>query len=169
MFLSKNSIHPIKKKRGFTLVELMVVVSIIAILATITIPSYMAQRQRNDVAKALRMANTIRDDITEYYNKNLSFPSDNKEAGVPEPGLFIGNKVTRTQVEDGAIHITLGNKAALPLHNKIVSIRPAIVIGSPLSPISWLCGLDKPVPGMEAVGENKTDIDNSILPGSCAD
>lgn len=159
--------NPIKKKHGFTLIELMVVVSIVAILATIAIPSYMAQRQQNDVARAIRMANTIRDDISEYYNKNLSFPSDNKKAGLPEPALFIGNNVTSIQVEDGAIHITLGNKASQPLHNKIVSIRPAIVIGSPLSPISWLCGFDAPVPGMAAVGNNKTDVDNGILPASC--
>lgn len=157
----------ITKKRGFTLMELMVAVSIVAILATIAMPSFLAQRQRNDVAKAIRMADGIRDDVTDYYNKKLAFPADNSETGVPEPEFLIGNKVTSIQVEDGAIHITLGNKASNPLHGKIISMRPAVVTGSPASPISWLCGFDEAVTGMEAVGKNKTDIDNGLVPSSC--
>lgn len=167
MYSSGVHINPIKKKYGFTLMELMVAVSIVAILATIAMPSYLAQRQRSDVAKALRIANDIRDDITNYYSKTNTFPSDNSEAGVPEPELLIGNKVTSVQVEDGAIHITLGNKVSNHLQDKIVSMRPAIVTDSPASPISWLCGFDEPVKGMEVVGKNKTDIDNSLVPSSC--
>lgn len=153
--------------RGFTLIELMVTIVIIGILATITIPSYLISRQRSDVAEALRMADTIREDVTAYYDFNLSFPADNNEAGVPEPDLLIGNNVTRIEIEDGAIHITLGNKVSKPLQGKIISLRPAIVTGSPKSPISWLCGSDSAVTGMEAVGENKTDLDNVIVPASC--
>ena len=153
--------------RGFTLVELMITVAIVAILATITMPSYLAQRQRNDVAEALRMAKSIRDDVTDYYEKNLSFPRNNKKAGVPEPDLLIGNKVTRMEIEDGVIHITLGNKVSKPLQDKTISLRPAIVTGSPASPISWLCGFDEPVPGMEAAGKNKTDINIGLMPASC--
>lgn len=152
---------------GFTLIELMVTIVIIGILATITIPSYLISRQRSDVAEALRMADTIREDVTAYYDFNLSFPADNNEAGVPEPDLLIGNNVTRIEIEDGAIHITLGNKVSKPLQGKILSLRPAIVTGSPKSPISWLCGSDSAVTGMEAVGENKTDLDNAIVPASC--
>lgn len=158
---------PITANHGFTLIELMITVAVIAILATIAVPSYLNQRQRSDVAEALRMADSIREDVTYYYVKNLSFPSNNSEAGVPEPDLLIGNKVTRMEVEDGAIHITLGNKVSKPLQAKILSLRPAIVTGSPTSPISWLCGFDKPVMGMEAVGKNKTDLANAIVPASC--
>jgi type IV pilus assembly protein PilA len=167
MRLAEGSDNSITNKRGFTLMELMVAVSIVAILATIAMPSFLAQRQRNDVAKALRMADGIRDDVTGYYNNKLAFPADNSEAGVPEPEFLIGNKVTSIQVEDGAIHITLGNKASKPLHDKTISMRPAIVTGSPASPISWLCGFDEPVPGMEAAGKNKTDIDDGLVPSSC--
>ena len=153
--------------RGFTLIELMVTIVIISILATITIPSFLISRQRSDVAEALRMADTIREDVTAYYYYNLSFPANNNKAGVPEPDLLIGNNVTRIEIEDGAIHITLGNKVSKLLQGKILSLRPAIVTGSPKSPISWLCGSDSAVTGMEAVGENKTDLDNAIVPASC--
>ena len=152
---------------GFTLMELMVVVAIIAILATLTMPSLLAKRQRGEVAEAVRMTKTIRNEVTEYYEKYHAFPSDNDEAGIPAPEKLIGNKVTGIKVEGGAIHITLGNKAAKPLQGKIVSMRPAVVIGSPASPISWLCGADEPVEGMTAVGEDKTDINEGFVPVNC--
>lgn len=153
---------------GFTMVELMIAVAVVAILATIAMPSLLAQRQKNDVVEALRTAKNIRDDVTDYYNSHLSFPANNKKAGAPEPELLIGNKITKMEIEDGAIHITLGNKASKPLQNKIVSLRPAIVTGSPKSPISWLCGHEEPVPGMEAVGKDKTDVSIGLMPASCS-
>ena len=157
----------ISRPYGFTLMELMVVIAIIAILATLTMPSLLAKRQRAEVAEAVRMAKSIRNEVTEYYEKHHAFPSDNNEAGVPAPEQLIGNKVTRIDVEQGAIHITLGNKAAKPLQGKVVSMRPAVVTGSPASPISWLCGPDEPVQGMEAIGENRTDINNGFVPSNC--
>lgn len=156
-----------RKTYGFTLMELMVAVAIIAILATLTMPSLLAKRQRSDVAEAVRLAKTIRVEVTEYYEKHQNFPSDNKVAGVPESEQLIGNKVTAIEVQDGAIHIRLGNKAVKPLQGKTVTMRPAVVTGSPASPISWLCGSDEPVPGMEAVGEDQTDIDPGFVPASC--
>ena len=168
MIIDVNIKKNLLRSLGFTLVELMVAVAIVAILATITMPSYLQQRQRNDVAEAIRLAKNIRDDVSGYYSTKLSFPSDNKEAGVPEPELLIGNKILRMEIEDGAIHITLGNKVSQPLQNKIVSLRPAIVTGSPASPISWLCGSETPVSGMEAVGNNKTDISDGLIPASCS-
>ena len=152
---------------GFTLMELMIAVAIIAILATIAMPSMLAQRQRSDLLEALRMAKTIRIDVTDYYEKNLAFPADNEEAGLPAIEQLIGNKVTGIEVEDGAIHISLGNKAVKPLQDKTLTMRPAVVIGSPASPISWICGFNEPVTGMEAVGLNKTDIQRGLVPLSC--
>jgi len=154
--------------RGFTLIELMAAVAVVAILATIAIPSTLNQRLRSQVAESMHMADAIRKDITDYYSNNFSFPSDNSALGIPEPELLIGNKVSRIEIENGAIHITLGNKVNKPLQGKVLTLRPAIVTGSPASPISWLCGIEQPVAGMEAVGENKTDLDDAIAPSSCS-
>lgn len=167
MILSAETHKTATVNRGFTLIELMITVAVIAILATIALPSTLSQRQRSEVAEALRMTDTLRENVTNYYIKNLSFPSGNSEAGVPEPEFLIGNNVTKIEIENGAIHITLGNKVSKPLQDKTLTVRPAIVIGSPASPISWLCGPDEPVSGMEAVGTDKTDIVIGIIPASC--
>ena len=162
-----SNVHSLTAARGFSLIELLITIAIISILATITIPSYLINRQRSDVAEAVRMADTIREDITAYYYSNLSFPADNAEADIPEPGYLIGNNVTGIEIQHGAIHITLGNKAAKSLQGKTLSLRPAVVTGSPKSPISWLCGSEAPVDGMEAAGQDRTDLKKAIVPASC--
>ncbi|MDT8281391.1 MAG: pilin [Gammaproteobacteria bacterium] len=167
MNLFEKSNKGITNNHGFTLIELMITVAVVLILATIALPSNLISRQRSEVAEALHMTDNIRQHITDYYNSSLSFPADNNEAGEPEPDLLIGNKVSRIEIENGAIHITMGNKVITSLQGKILSIRPAVVTGSPNSPISWLCGSDKPVPGMTAVGINKTDLADAMVPASC--
>lgn len=154
-------------QKGFTLIELMVVVAIIGILASVALPSYQVYVQRSEVVEALSMAGTIRENVGNYYVEKLAFPANNDTAGVPEPDKLIGNRITQVVVEQGAIHVTLGNKASKPLHGKVLTFRPAVVNGSPQSPISWLCGFDEPVEGMQAIGENKTNIEKDFLPAVC--
>lgn len=153
--------------KGFTLIELMVVVSIIGILASISLPSYQNYIRRAETVEALSLVTTIREEVTQYYQERLAFPENNKAAGVPEPEFLIGLKVSKIEVQQGAIHVTLGHGASKPLHGKILTFRPATVIGSPTSPISWLCGYTQPVKGMQPIGENKTNIDMPYLPSAC--
>ena len=167
MIAAKNILQQRPGCAGFTLIELMVVVAVICILAMLAIPSNLVHYQRQDVAEALKMTDKMLVDISYYYVINQSFPANNKEAGLPEPEFLIGNKVTRVDIEDGVVHITLGNKANKSLAGKILSLHPAVVIDSPTSPISWLCGKEEPVTGMEVVGVDKTDVARVTIPKSC--
>ncbi|MBB1337807.1 pilin [Pseudoalteromonas sp. SR44-2] len=155
------------KTKGFTLIELMVVVSIIGILAAVALPQYSKYMQRAELVDPLAMAAVIREDVTVYYLENRRFPASNEQAGVPASKFLIGNRVTGITVDNGAIHISLGNKASQLLKNTVLTFRPAVVTGSPTSPIAWLCGFDEPVTGMQAVGENKTTVPKEILPSAC--
>ena len=156
-----------KLQRGFTLIELMIVVAIIGILATMAIPTYQDYVIRAQVSEATGLADSIKKSITEYYLVNKKFPADNQAAGVPKPEHLIGNFVTAMRVINGAVHITLGNNVNAHVVGKILSLRPAYVTESPESPISWLCGYAEPVKGMSAQGENKTSLPGIYLSPGC--
>jgi len=153
--------------KGFTLIELMIVISIIGILASIALPAYQTYTIRAQVSESLTIAAELKSSVTDYYKVRGEFPSNNKAAGIPESHLLQGNFVKSIQLESGAFHILLGNKVNTNAMNKTVSLRPIIVKGSPASPFSWVCGNSEPPEAMLAIGENKTSIDGSFLPASC--
>jgi len=156
-----------KIKNGFTLIELMIVVAIIGILSAVALPAYQSYTIKAHVAGPIIYAGNLRYAITEYYVQNLEFPKDNFTARLPEPDKLISNKIVKVEVINGAFHILLGNKIPGSLRGKYLTFRPVVVDGSPISPISWLCGYAKPVSGMTVIGENKTNIDKMYLPAEC--
>lgn len=153
--------------RGFTLIELMVVVGIIGILAGIALPSYQAYTIRGQIAEALALAAELKDDVRDVYKHTGRFPADNRAAGLPLAKHLIGNYVREIRVEDGAMHILLGNKAHKAVSGKVLTLQPLIVAENPASPISWNCGSSAPPDGMKAMGKNRTSVDRQFLPFAC--
>jgi type IV pilus assembly protein PilA len=154
---------------GFTLIELMIVVAIIGILAAIAIPAYQSYTIRAQVTEAFSLASELKSPIQEFRKEHGQLPATNYAAGIPEADKLIGNYVTRVQVADGAISVTFGNFVNKLVDGKRLTLQPIVVTGSPASPMSWRCGYHGIPRGMEAVGNNQTDVDRKFLPGMCRD
>lgn len=155
------------KIKGFTLIELMIVVAIIGILAAVALPAYQTYTTRAQIVESLIIVGELKNSVAEYYKHRGRFPADNTEAGIPDAEYLLGNYTKEIRLEKGAFHMRLGNKVNATLDGKIVTIRPIVVAGSPESPFSWVCGNSSIPEGMEAVGENLTDVDSATLPGAC--
>ncbi len=69
-------------QKGFTLIELMIVIAIIGILAAIALPAYQDYTKRSRVSEGLSLAGGAKSALTEYYASNNKWPSDNAEAGI---------------------------------------------------------------------------------------
>ena len=156
-----------KYKQGFTLIEMLVVLGIIAILAVIAIPSFSPQVTRDQVIESVALVDDYKKLVDFYYKSTLKFLKDNKEAGIPEPDKLRGLYVDNIELKDGVFHLRFGSKAHPSIKGKHLSIRPVVVKNSPQSPISWICGNSSIPDGMSAVGENKTDIEPKFLPFNC--
>ncbi len=151
-----------KRTHGFTLIEIMVVVAIIAILALMALPSPDPAIARKQVVESMELVEDYKKLVAFYHKSTQVLLKDNKEAGMPAADKLLGNYVDRIDLKDGAFHLHFGNKAHGNIKNKTLSIQPIMVKGSPESPISWICGKAAVPEGMQAAGENKTDLELKI-------
>jgi type IV pilus assembly protein PilA len=155
------------KKSGFTLIEMMVVVSIIAIMASMAVPIYTNKILQTQYLEVFGMLEVIKPKMKHYYYNNYYFAENNQVLSIPEPEYLIGNYVESMEIEGGVIHIHLGNKIHAVLQGKILTVWAQVVIGSPESPITWGCGYAEPPLGTQRAGENRTDADRQYLPFNC--
>ena len=116
-------------QNGFTLIELMFVISIIGILASIAIPNYSLYREKACISEALTSTGGIRKTIGDYYAYRGRFPDDNQMAGIPAPEQLPGKYIERVLIENGAIHIHI--RFGVKKEMGVLTIRPAVVEAYP--------------------------------------
>lgn len=156
------------RQRGFSFIELLIVVVIIGILITLTIPGIKETAMRKQVKEGLELADVAKKGVTVFYaTTGGNMPADNVQAAVPPPDKIVGNFVSAVTVKDGAVTLTFGNNAGASIAGKKVTVRPAIVPGYPAVPPSWICNEVSVPATMEIKGENATNIPMEWLPVEC--
>jgi len=96
----------LKDSNGFTLVELLIVVSIISILAGIAIPQFSTYKKRAYDSEAYSLVPQVFHAINDFYSHTGTFPKNNKEAGLPEPSVLKGKIVSSIKVEEGLVIVS---------------------------------------------------------------
>ncbi|HSI43482.1 MAG TPA: pilin [Methylotenera sp.] len=152
---------------GFSAIEMMVVVAIIAILAMVAIPSSMQRIVREQVTAAIPLADPAKESINYAWTSLKTLPVNNQQANLPVPTKVVSNFISALEVQNGAIHMTFGNKAHPQIKGKILSIRPAVIEESQRVPIAWVCGNAKAPNNMVIMGTNRTDVAPEYLPYIC--
>ena len=160
-----------RMQRGFTLLELMVVVAIIGILAAVALPAYQDYTQRARLAEALTLAEPIKKAVSDYYDRWGMFPENNRQAALPTPDSFIGNYVQSITVTQGSIRIAIRKSPRLSgIEGKSLYLRPAFNPDYPTGAISWVCQQGKAAEGLRVVDVKIDDsmaIEAKYLPAPC--
>ena len=155
-------------QKGFTLIELMIVVAIIGILAAIAIPAYQDYLIRSQVSEGLTMAAAAKASVAEFYANRGDWPADNSAAGLGVASTIQGKYVTSIAVNDGGITVTYGNEANLAnLASETVGLTPGASVNGD---VIWRCGSPGSNPagwGSDVGTSGATSVAGKYLPSSC--
>ena len=100
-------------QKGFTLIELMIVVAIIGILAAVALPAYQDYTKRARVSEGIGLASGAKTAVAEFFASKGHFPASNASAGLPTAASIAGNAVTSVTVgTSGAITVVYNDKVA---------------------------------------------------------
>lgn len=149
------------------MIEMMMVVAVLAILALMAVPSYQGKVVRDQIVEGSALAALAKGPIASQWTASKTLPFDNASIALPAADKIVNNLVRAVTVQDGAIHITYGNRANGHLKDKILTLRPAVVEDAQIVPVTWVCGFASGPNKTTTLGENKTTISKEYLPLNC--
>ncbi|HEZ7136525.1 TPA: pilin [Neisseria meningitidis] len=159
-------------QKGFTLIELMIVIAIVGILAAVALPAYQDYTARAQVSEAILLAEGQKSAVTEYYLNHGIWPANNSDAGVASSTDIKGKYVKEVTVANGVVTATM---ASSNVNNEIKGKKLSLWAKRQNGSVKWFCG--QPVTrantatDADVTAANGTDkkIDTKHLPSTCRD
>ncbi|HEZ4699646.1 TPA: pilin [Neisseria meningitidis] len=160
-------------QKGFTLIELMIVIAIVGILAAVALPAYQDYTARAQVSEAILLAEGQKSAVTEYYLNHGEWPGNNTSAGVASSATDIkGKYVKSVEVKNGVVTAEMKSSGVnKEIQGKKLSLWAKRQDGS----VKWFCGQPVTRDNAKATGANADDtdtngkIDTKHLPSTCRD
>ena len=119
-----------RTQKGFTLIELMIVVAIIGILAAIAIPSYIDYTKRAKISEAVHATAPYKLAVSEFVDTEGTFPADNSAAGIRD---FAPTKYAST------VYIASGGNVIADVQSTVADASITLTAYTAATRVEWSC------------------------------